>query len=306
MSLIGPRPLLVEYLPLYTSTEARRHEVQPGLTGWAQVNGRNAISWEQKFELDVWYVDHCHLLVDARIAVLTVLHVLWRSGICEAGAATAQPLTLCRPGVVVLGAGGHASVVVATLQAAGIPIAAAYDDDPSKHGQQLLGVDIRGPLSLVEPNQRTRALIALGDSRLRRDVAEYHALDWIRVVHPRATVHESATLGGGTIVCASATIQPNCAIGRHAIVNTSASIDHDCRIGDFAHVGPGAVLAGGVTVGAHTLLGVGSCVAPGVTIGSHSVVGAGAVVIGDLPDHVVAVGCPARVIRRNYVQRVAS
>ncbi|NIC04056.1 sugar transferase [Billgrantia bachuensis] len=85
MSLVGPRPLLMEYLPLYTPRQARRHEVRPGVTGWAQVNGRNALSWEQKFELDVWYVDHRSLWLDLRILLLTVKKVLVREGIAHDG-----------------------------------------------------------------------------------------------------------------------------------------------------------------------------------------------------------------------------
>ena len=88
MSLVGPRPLLVEYLPLYTPEQARRHEVRPGITGWAQVNGRNAISWEDKFALDVWYVDHRSLWLDLRILWMTVKKVLVRDGISAAGEAT--------------------------------------------------------------------------------------------------------------------------------------------------------------------------------------------------------------------------
>jgi lipopolysaccharide/colanic/teichoic acid biosynthesis glycosyltransferase len=81
MSLIGPRPLLVSYLPLYNETQKRRHEIRPGITGWAQVNGRNAISWEQKFIYDVWYVDNCSLLLDVQIIFLTIFKVFRREGI---------------------------------------------------------------------------------------------------------------------------------------------------------------------------------------------------------------------------------
>lgn len=81
MSLVGPRPLLMEYLPLYSPEQARRHEAKPGITGWAQINGRNAISWEQKFALDVWYVDHQSVWLDIKILVLTVLKVIKREGI---------------------------------------------------------------------------------------------------------------------------------------------------------------------------------------------------------------------------------
>jgi lipopolysaccharide/colanic/teichoic acid biosynthesis glycosyltransferase len=90
MSLVGPRPLLMAYLRRYTPEQARRHEVKPGLTGWAQVNGRNAISWPQKFALDVWYVDHRSLALDLRILLLTVRNVLRREGISQAGHATMQ------------------------------------------------------------------------------------------------------------------------------------------------------------------------------------------------------------------------
>ena len=88
MSLVGPRPLLMEYLPLYSSEQARRHEVRPGITGWAQVNGRNALSWEEKFRLDVWYVDNQSFLLDLKILYLTAKRVLCRDGITAAGEVT--------------------------------------------------------------------------------------------------------------------------------------------------------------------------------------------------------------------------
>lgn len=93
MSLVGPRPLLMEYLPLYSPEQARRHEVRPGVTGWAQVNGRNAIGWEEKFALDVWYVDHRSLWLDIKILWLTVKKVLVRDGISAEGEATMARFT---------------------------------------------------------------------------------------------------------------------------------------------------------------------------------------------------------------------
>ena len=88
MSIVGPRPLLVKYLPLYNEHQARRHEVRPGLTGWAQVNGRNSITWEQKFDYDVWYVDHVSFALDVRIVMMTVRSVLKREGISGENNAT--------------------------------------------------------------------------------------------------------------------------------------------------------------------------------------------------------------------------
>jgi len=90
MALIGPRPLLPQYLPLYSKEQARRHEVRPGITGWAQVNGRNAISWTKKFELDVWYVDHCSFSLDVKIVFLTIKKVFMREGISQEGQATME------------------------------------------------------------------------------------------------------------------------------------------------------------------------------------------------------------------------
>lgn len=90
MALIGPRPLLPQYLPLYSKEQARRHEVRPGITGWAQVNGRNAISWTKKFELDVWYVYHCSFFLDAKIFFLTIKKVFVREGISQEGQATME------------------------------------------------------------------------------------------------------------------------------------------------------------------------------------------------------------------------
>lgn len=93
MSLIGPRPLLIEYLPLYNDTQKRRHEVRPGITGWAQVNGRNAIGWREKFELDVWYVDNMNFLLDCKIIIFTLMKVVKSEGVSQQGHVTMTRFT---------------------------------------------------------------------------------------------------------------------------------------------------------------------------------------------------------------------
>lgn len=93
MSLIGPRPLLPQYLPLYSEKQAKRHDVRPGITGWAQVNGRNAISWQRKFEYDVWYVDHLSFVLDMKILFLTIKKVFIREGINSSTSATMELFT---------------------------------------------------------------------------------------------------------------------------------------------------------------------------------------------------------------------
>lgn len=97
LSLVGPRPLLMEYLPRYSAEQARRHNVRPGITGWAQINGRNAISWEEKFRLDVWYVDHMSFWLDCKILALTALQVIRRQGINRGGHATCPPFEPVQP-----------------------------------------------------------------------------------------------------------------------------------------------------------------------------------------------------------------
>jgi sugar transferase EpsL len=97
MSLVGPRPLLVQFLPLYNAEQARRHDVIPGLTGWAQINGRNAISWDEKFRLDVWYVDNWSLWLDIKILAITFIHVFDRRGITSPGQATFEYFTGNKP-----------------------------------------------------------------------------------------------------------------------------------------------------------------------------------------------------------------
>lgn len=97
MSLVGPRPLLMEYLPLYSHEQYRRHEARPGVTGWAQINGRNALSWDEKFKLDVWYVDNCSFWLDLKIILITIKKVIVRDGISADGEATMTKFTGDKP-----------------------------------------------------------------------------------------------------------------------------------------------------------------------------------------------------------------
>ena len=128
MSLVGPRPLKVRYLPMYSPRQSRRHDVTPGITGWAQVNGRNGIGWEERFELDVWYVEHMSLWLDLKILIMTVSAVFRRKGISAEGHVTMPDFEGTKQ-TIVIGAGGHGKVVVSTLQAAGIAVDAVYDDN---------------------------------------------------------------------------------------------------------------------------------------------------------------------------------
>lgn len=312
MSLVGPRPLLTEYVDRYSPRQARRLEVKPGITGWAQINGRNALDWQERFELDVWYVDHQNIWLDLLILLRTIPNVLSRRGIsaeccatmtkfqgsrCESPAHTAAMPAARTPetdGVLVVGAGGHAKVVVATLRAAGFRVGGIYDDNPSLHGTQILGAPVVGPLKDLKSCAGAAAVIAVGDCRVRSELSGELPLEWVTVVHPAAWVHESVSLGAGTVVFAQAAVQPASRLGCHVIVNTAATVDHDCTVEDFVHIAPGVHLAGNVTVAEGALLGIGAVAAPGTAIGAWSCVGAGGVVTRNIPAKMVAVGCPAR------------
>ncbi len=199
--------------------------------------------------------------------------------------------------VYILGCGGHAKVVIGSLQRLGYQIAGIFDDDPSRWGQSLLGFPIIGPVAQAEQSPCLPAVIAIGDNRSRRTVAEGLELDWLVVVDPSAWVHPSVRLGSGTVVLPGAIVQVDVQLGAHAIVNTSASIDHDCRLGAYVHVAPGARLAGGCQLDEGVLFGTGAVAIPGVSVGAWSTVGAGAAVTRHLPPTVVATGVPAKPTR---------
>ena len=199
-----------------------------------------------------------------------------------------------KDGIVVIGAGGHSKVLISTLIARGISIAAVFDDDDAKWGNDAQGTVVSEP----ERERGGSAIIAIGDNSKRMEMAKALRFDWATVIHPTAYVHPSAKVGRGTVIFAGAVVQPDAVIGEHAIVNTGATIDHDCVIGDFAHIAPGVHLAGAVQVGEGAFLGIGSVAIPGVKIGRWSTVGAGAVVIRDVGDGVVAVGNPAKTFKK--------
>jgi len=202
--------------------------------------------------------------------------------------------------VAVIGAGGHAKVVISTLQASGQTVGAIFDDDARKWQTTILGVGVRGPISaLMETNYRA-AIITIGNNGVRERVSEQlKNLEWLTAIHPQAYVHPSAHIAGGTVIFAGAVIQPDVIIGSHVIVNTGATVDHDCVLGDYVHLAPGAHLAGGVKVGRGSFLGIGAVVTPYRVIGDWATIGAGGVVVKDIADNVTAVGVPARPIKRD-------
>jgi sugar O-acyltransferase (sialic acid O-acetyltransferase NeuD family) len=203
-------------------------------------------------------------------------------------------MTAAPKSVLVIGAGGHAKVVISNLRAAGHAVTDIYDDDRGSWGTSVLGVPVRGAISELARAGRRMAVIAIGNNRVRERLAREIDMEWVTAAHPLAYIHPSVKLGEGSVVSAGAIIQPDAFIGAHVIVNTGATVDHDCVVGDFVHLAPGVRLAGGVRIAEGAFLGVGAVVIPCRSVGEWAVIGAGGVVIKDVPAAVTAVGVPAR------------
>ena len=265
MSLVGPRPLLMQYLSRYSTRQARRHELRPGITGWAQVNGRNAISWERKLELDVWYVENQSFWLDVKILALTLAQVMQRRGVSAPAHVTMpefmgsttlyqRPIGRRKPintvkNLLVVGAGGHARVVIdAARTSAAWNVCAILDDNSELWGRAIEGITVTGRIGDWPSwlNRTDALMVALGNNRLRREIQSAVTAAGLAsavVLHRAAVVATSAAVGGGTVVMAGGIINSNAKIGLGVIVNTGATIDHDCDIGDWTHIGPGVALA---------------------------------------------------------------
>ncbi|WP_301911709.1 NeuD/PglB/VioB family sugar acetyltransferase [Neisseria viridiae] len=297
MSLVGPRPLLMGYLPLYNEFQNRRHEMKPGVTGWAQVNGRNALSWDEKFSCDVWYIDHYSFWLDMKILFLTVKKVFIKEGISAEGEATMPPFTGNRK-LAVIGAGGHGKVVAELAAALGTYGEIVFLDDRAQGS--VNGFPVIGTTLLLEnslsPEQFDIA-VAVGSNRIRRQIAEKAAALGFALpvlIHPDATVSPSSTVGQGSVVMAKAVVQAGSVLKDGVIVNTAATVDHDCLLDAFVHISPGAHLSGNTHIGEESWIGTGACSRQQIRIGSRATIGAGAVVVRDVSDGMTVAGNPAK------------
>lgn len=206
--------------------------------------------------------------------------------------------------LVIWGASGHARVVAdAVRKLAQYSVVGFLDDTPSRKGEHFAGAEIlggRNALVSLRAAGVTFVHIAVGDCRARvalAEVAETHGLKLCSVVHPSASVALDAEVGAGTFLAAGALLGAQARLGRCVIVNSRASVDHDCFVDDGAHVGPGVTLGGFAQIGKAAWLGIGATVRDRVAVGDGAIVGAGALVLRDIPAHVVAYGAPATVRR---------
>jgi sugar O-acyltransferase (sialic acid O-acetyltransferase NeuD family) len=205
--------------------------------------------------------------------------------------------------LIVLGAGDHAKVVMATVEAQGkYTIVGLLDDDPSKQGTTVYGREVLGGSELlVDFSERgvTNVIVAVGDNADRASLAKLAVnagFDLATAIHPTAIILKGSAVGAGSVLLPNAYVGADSILGEGVLLSVGSLVAHDCEVGSWAQFCPGARLGGHVQVGDYSLIGLGASVLPGVSVGRQVVVGANAAVIGEIPDFATAVGVPARVV----------
>lgn len=212
---------------------------------------------------------------------------------------------MTRRPVIIIGAGGHAKVLLEILQLTGSEIVGLTDLDPKKAGQCIYGSTILGADQSVLGRKPQEIILVNGVGSTetmdaRKEVFERftnQGYEFATVVHPSAIISSKSELGAGVQVMAGAVVQPDAGISANCIINTGAIVEHDCRIGAHVHIAPGATLSGGVVVGAQTHIGTGATIVQGVIVGEKCTVAAGAVVLGNVSDGAKVAGVPAKEIK---------
>lgn len=195
------------------------------------------------------------------------------------------------------GASGHAKVIIDSLKASNVHISGLFDDNPEV--KEILDYEVFGPFD-PERLGNEELIISVGLNNIRKEIVEKLPTDinYGKAIHPSAIISAYASISDGSVVMQGAIVQSGVSIGNHCIINSTASVDHDCMIENFVHISPNATLCGNVFVGEGSQVGAGAVVIPGIKIGKWSLVAAGAVVIKDVPDNVLVLGNPARVVKK--------
>ncbi|MCO5141918.1 MAG: acetyltransferase [Oligoflexia bacterium] len=205
---------------------------------------------------------------------------------------------------IVLGAGGHAKVLIDLMKKSNLEIEGVLDLDVSKRGSNILGVPILGDEeNLKKRGPKTVFLVnglgSIKNTEPREKLFKKYfdlGFDFPNIVHPSAVVAEDVSFGFGVQIMAGVVVQSGTCLGNNVILNTRVSIDHDCNIADHVHIAPGCVLSGDISVGLGSHIGVGATIIQGVSVGSNALIGAGAVVLKNIKDKEVVVGVPARAL----------
>ncbi len=199
----------------------------------------------------------------------------------------------------IIGAGGHAKVVIDVLAANQIKVGGIWDENLEL--KFFLDYPILGNLAALSENKIDNYIIAIGNNLVRKEISKALIKPNSYIKHPTSAIGMNVEIGYGTVLMANTSVNANAIIGEHVIINTNASVDHDCKIANFVHISPQVGLAGAVEVGEGTHIGIGASVIQGIKIGKWATIGAGTVIIKDVPDYAVVVGNPGKVIKYNSI-----
>ena len=201
-----------------------------------------------------------------------------------------------------IGAGGHAAVLIDAAKIQNRDVECIFDDDENKTGKSISGVRVAGGrkelIPLIKKHGLGSFIISIGDNRIRGSLAnwlERKEFKLSSLFHPYSYISDGTTIAEGTVVLSGTVIHPNVVIGKNVIVNTRSVIEHDCVIENCTHISPGAVICGGVTISEYVWIGAGSIIIPNVHIGRGSIIAAGAVVTKNIPENVLVAGNPAEI-----------
>jgi len=323
MSLVGPRPTLIYQVEKYNSRQRRRLDAPPGITGWAQVNGGEILPWEKRIEMDIWYIQNHSLTLDLKILIMTLWVAIKKR---EAWVEQSQDSIVQLPGsekvteggmllkkLIIIGAGGHGREVLQLAldqnkEEQKWDIKGFVDDNPELQGRSVNGFPVLGDINwlFTQPGDMY-TIIALGEPNIKRDIEsrlDGSNIHFATLIHPTAIISDSVEIREGTIITAGVILTVNIKIGKHVVVNLNSSVSHDAVIGDYVTLAPNAKIMGAVTIGSGCYVGSGATVREGVTVGENSIIGLGAVIVKDLPGNIVAVGCPAEIVRENITGRI--
>ncbi len=294
MSLVGPRPLLVDYLSYYTPEQRMRHNVRPGITGLAQIGGRNAISFEERFELDLEYVKNMSFFLDAYIVVKTIKTVLKREGIYmkDTNSFYNGNDKKQKEKLIIIGSGGHGRVLYDIAKLNGYKEVNFLDDNENSSA-------IGKVCDYVKYLRDCDFIVGIGNSRVREKIQlslQESGAKVVSLIHPKSVIANEAEIGNGSVVMAGAVVNTNTKIGRGVILNTNSVVEHDCSVDDFSHISVGAKVCGTVEVGKRTWVGAGATVINNKKVCSDCMIGAGATVVKDIELSGTYIGVPARVL----------
>lgn len=211
-------------------------------------------------------------------------------------------MSLINKTIIVIGAGGHAKVLISCLEQTNATLLGALDPDVQKHQQKILNTPILGGDDVLSQYKREEIVLvnglgSTGNPRARSELFNRYTklgYQFINVIHPSAIVEKDVSFGAGLQIMAGTILQPGSRFEQNVIINTRATIDHDCHVGAHAHIAPGAILCGNVSIGENTHIGAGACVIQNIKIGANCLIGAGSVVIYDIPDNTKVTGVPAK------------